>query len=273
MKIKKRTTKRENRFTLIKKALGEAGIFTIAIFFAFVIFMGVIVVSGQFKQPILSPPLGNAPTPINQSSSTQSKFSDGAYGRLAVRDLYVWDANTWVSNIRERALFVALAVPTLNPQECNLTTPVTFASTTIFSTALTRFCMDEDGCKLTLGAHNFDPIIRPGLTQFKGPVSFYISSSTGDWHVSSGGLVGGFSGFFVNTSVFGKDLNGIGEDILRIGNCTFTDNEFTRPGSPSGVCDSVNESDSIAGFGLRNTYVDKDGNGIPEAYCTLDIDD
>lgn len=263
--------KNANKFSLaIKKLTGDAGMFSASLFLAFIIFMGVMVVSGQvFNPPTQAPPGGNARPPVNTSTSTQSKF-----GKLALKDLFIIDLDMWLTQFRPQYHIQATTATSSGAiqQECNLTVPVDESGKTAFNAALGLLCGDSNGCEITLGAHNFDPANRPGLAILKGPVNFFVSTSTGHWQVSTGGYVGNNPGYAIG-AVFGKDLNGSEEEVLHVGNCIFTDTEYTRPTSPSGECDSINSNDSLVGFGLRNTYVDVKGSGNTQAVCTLDIDD
>ncbi|MBI4094333.1 MAG: hypothetical protein HY436_00835, partial [Candidatus Liptonbacteria bacterium] len=73
----------------------QTGTLTLALVFAFAVFMGFEIARGQFTPPPTAPPGGNVPPPINVGSDFQAKS-----GALGAADVWSDAFGDWVSALR-----------------------------------------------------------------------------------------------------------------------------------------------------------------------------
>lgn len=157
----------------IKKFVREAGVLSLSLTVAFVIFLGVMVAQGVFTEPTTSPTGGNPAPPLDTSTAFQRKPAP-----LRVEELYI---DNWFFGGRPlSSLFEG-------KEHYSLTTVAGFKNQTVplDMAAVRRLCADEYGCRITLGMRDWAPrsspptaADRPGLTASRGPYAFFMATST-----------------------------------------------------------------------------------------------
>lgn len=117
-------------------------------------------------------------------------------------------------------------------------------------------CRDKDGCLITLGMRNWDPVNQPGVTATVGPVRFFITGK-GYYRQPTAPTDGVRD---LDAKFIKRDNNKGPENVMNAYDCYLSDGDYV-----DGLA-----TDDRAGFSLLNfnsVYTD------PAMVCVLTIDD